>query len=828
MARSSTTGTTKRVGRKRISESPTADTIDVKPRASTRKVRAASTRSTRMSIDSDTVAKRNRSASQLSGQQSSLLEQDVLMPDAPLHDASIDDDEAVEEYDFSNDPEYVAEAEEDDQNDDTRSVISLSSEPSIGEGASYPVDRRPWLKFSESTRKDWETMYSNVTPYAINGDWSRTEAYQREKDHEMLRYLDDFPLPTWVIPTQQASNAYFQLMERMKWRNYGIPIYGRDRVPALSPDTAPPHQAFHAAPPPSRNMRGPPPGPGPSQHMQPSHYHTHPQGLPQHMIQNVHHQPMPPQHVPAHLANQQVPSHVPSQQYMGPVPHPNRGQFPPGLLPSQPYAQPIPVQNGAPPPGFGRPVGPPQSIPYGVPLGTYVGHPVPSPYGPPMPVPGQASGPPPPKPPKKQREKKETPVTGTPPPPAPTPPYAVRTKPAEMQNKPKRQPRASNSKNGKRPVRRQAEAEEFPWTRQMNFPEEKERAKWDDTIYDPATLNAMANVRAHNIPLMDTIDARLQEMQRLARIAKKAGSSGQDKTKTDPSADAEAKPKEKKKRGQNKNDAGDHSGGYSWANSASEKLGRKMGFALPEDAIDAGMADRLDDVSMAQLNICWNPGKKGVTEGLQQAIFSVRDSVVTRKQLDNTPILTRRAAECIVDFCPELLWRGLLLRVCSEGGYGNKDVRDRFCFNGCYCDKATITKRISAALGQKQVVPKSKGYQAGELEWYDENVKDFTCYIEYFGRRTGHRNLLKIQMQSDKRLAAHKKRIEQAGSELASPGEGPSSKGRKPGAGGGHTSEDMEGEDTESDGEGEESEENDDDAVSAQDSDILDAMSDSD
>jgi hypothetical protein len=83
-----------------------------------------------------------------------------------------------------------------------------------------------------------------------------------------------------------------------------------------------------------------------------------------------------------------------------------------------------------------------------------------------------------------------------------------------------------------------------------------------------------------------------------------------------------------------------------------------------------------------------------------------------------------------------------------------QQVRDRFCGNGCYCDKATITKRISAALGQKQIQPKAKGYTMDEWTWYDDNVRDFSRYIDFFGKRTSHRNMLKIQ------AAAKKHRLE--------------------------------------------------------------------
>lgn len=170
-----------------------------------------------------------------------------------------------------------------------------------------------------------------------------------------------------------------------------------------------------------------------------------------------------------------------------------------------------------------------------------------------------------------------------------------------------------------------------------------------------------------------------------------------------------------------------------------------------------------------KIKICWNPGKKGITQDLEQASFTIRDTIVTRQQLDQTPILTRRAAECIVDFCPDLLWREMLLRIASEAGFGNKDVRDRMCHNGNYVDKATITKRIGAALGQKQQqstaknrkkpepgasnpeLLKNKGYLKGEDDFYNTNVNDFHDYVAFFGKRTSHRTHLKIEPLPSKR-----------------------------------------------------------------------------
>lgn len=290
-------------------------------------------------------------------------------------------------------------------------------------------------------------------------------------------------------------------------------------------------------------------------------------------------------------------------------------------------------------------------------------------------------------------------------------------------------------------------------------------------------------------------------------------------------------------RGQRKGESGGdpyHSGAFSFAAPEDEERSIKLGYKIPDDALEAGESGKLDENKLADIKICWNPGKKGTTENLEQVKFSMKDTVVTRKQLKTTNVLNRRAAECIIDFCPDMLWRGMLLRICSEAGMGNKDVRDRFCYNGCYCDKATITKRISAALGQKQVQPKSKGYGPGELDWYELNVQDYAKYIDYFGKRSSHRNMLKIQMQGEKRKL--KQRALEAGKKSGDDEddkgneEGPS-KRPKLNADGKDAASDAA---QESDGEGEggvedgnESDASDDsNAVSLQDSDILDKMED--
>lgn len=153
-----------------------------------------------------------------------------------------------------------------------------------------------------------------------------------------------------------------------------------------------------------------------------------------------------------------------------------------------------------------------------------------------------------------------------------------------------------------------------------------------------------------------------------------------------------------------------------------------------DEVIEAGEADKLTMDELFRIKICWSPGKKGNSQDLEQAKFSAKDTVITRKMLAKTPVLTHRAGECIIDFCPDLLWRDILLRVLSEAGFSNKDIRDRFCLNGSFSDRATVAKRLGAALGKDTNPPRGKGKEAA-LEWCETNRDDFDNYQAFFGKR---------------------------------------------------------------------------------------------
>ncbi|SMQ46111.1 unnamed protein product [Zymoseptoria tritici ST99CH_3D7] len=786
------------------------------------------------------------------------------------------DDDAVEEYQFTDGDYYYTDEEEGDDWEDTMSVISLSSSDS-NDGVG--LDERPWSGFSTEMRRQWEFMYAEVTVRQLSNDWEVTEYYQLQKDNEMLRYMEDFPLPQWLIPQEVAQQAYFRLLERMRWRGQGMPIYGRHVHPSefapggaassstLQPLVASQHQILNdparSAPPcakRSENEHQPsqqrleqkPASVPPQQPCQSTAHNDEPttQSQGKDLARQIQHEQQ--QFQPKHPQAQTFPPHAqpppPSAQHHGgpPMMHPQQMHMNPQQFQQQQqmhqqqmHHQHMMLQQQMHPPMGPLPPHlqhPPQNPPYPFHLGYYPGMGRPGgmrPNGtfgmqqtyPPMPPSAQQAPEPP-----KRRAKKETPPPASPPPPPQTPPYEARKRPIEKK---------VQIKAGRRAIRKPAEAEDFPWARQIDYKAEKEKATWDLSIYDPETLRQMEATRQRNIPVIDDIDTKIQEQQRMARAGRKAKDKAGNSSETEPGP---AGKKERKKReGRPKGETGGdpyHSGNFAYVGPEDEAIAKKLGYELPDDLLDAAEEGKIDPDVQATIKICWNPGKKGMTENLEQGKFSVRDTIATRKQLDERPILTRVAAECIVDFCPDMLWRSMLLRITSEAGYGNKDVRDRFCYNGCYCDKATITKRISAALGQKQTQPKSKGYQPGEWEWYDENVKDFSKYIDFFGMRTSHRNMLKIQMAGEKRKRDKQEELKKAeeakkGKKGGKDGEdGQDEDGDDDKEGDGDAM-DVDGEDEPveadvdgdaADGSGDESDDS--NAVSAQDSDILDKMED--
>lgn len=339
------------------------------------------------------------------------------------------------------------------------------------------------------------------------------------------------------------------------------------------------------------------------------------------------------------------------------------------------------------------------------------------------------------------------------------PPYTPRARPSG---------RTIGNKPGRRYTRRQAEAERFPWNRDIDYVAERANVTWDDSMYDKDMLEEMAKTRARNAVTIkrtenDEETDEQRESRRTRRLSSNAGSESE-------AEKAKARPRSKGRKGKGSETATEIIRGdcYAFATKEDEEKGTATGFQTPEDIMNAYEDDKVSLETCADIKICWNPFKKGSTH-LEHARFSIKDTVLTNAQLDTKPMLNRRAGECIIDFCPHMMFKETLLRFESEAGLTNKDIRDRLSRNGNFVDNSTLTKRIGSALGQKQqqsvtrmskrktAAPldpanlKVKGYGQGEVTYYNNNVCDYDHYKIFFGHHSSHRSLLQFSRAASKR-----------------------------------------------------------------------------
>lgn len=91
---------------------------------------------------------------------------------------------------------------------------------------------------------------------------------------------------------------------------------------------------------------------------------------------------------------------------------------------------------------------------------------------------------------------------------APTPPYPTRDRPDQ---------RKTVGKAGRGKTRRQAEADEFPWNRQLDFiaarVASQSKDSWDDSVYDAEMLAEMARTRVRNEPVVAVLEDEITAKQ---------------------------------------------------------------------------------------------------------------------------------------------------------------------------------------------------------------------------------------------------------------------------------------------------------------------------
>ncbi|KAK6440429.1 hypothetical protein LTR95_003337 [Oleoguttula sp. CCFEE 5521] len=599
-----------------------------------------------------------------------------------ITDATSDSGSDVEEYTFTaedDEDELLADQEikdfvDDDTvvDDDARSHISVSSDiEEDGQVEICDLDQRPWRRMNHAERLVFESQFGQTFEQPLKESWNVTEDHHRVLDEMMFRYAADFPFAYWVSDKITVQAWVMRHYQRQTWRQNFGRVYNRPTRPLQQQQ-----QQYPQLPYPGAHHQG---ASHPSQHRRSTALPLHKVSMPPgshallgHGQYNVHHM----HGLDAILGTSQP-------QRMTYPPMANHGDL--GYLPNQPYSD--------------LSMGPCSHVNL------------------------RSSSP---------RNKKSSPA-----PPPPTPPYAVRQRPVNIKAPPK------TSRGTKR---RQAEADDFPWNRDFDFIKAKIAAQsskaWDMSIYDASTLKAMEAVRASNMPIFEGLEDTITSKQKNGRLAKKGK-----ELSCDPVSDDES-PAPRQKGGRRKTADADGTsptpdnnsalvGNFAFASEVDRKkaLSLSLKMTKPEDLIIAGEDMEITLEVLATIKIFWSPGNKGPSQNLHRAVFSVKDAILTHQQLAQTKILNETAAKCIIDFRPDLLWRETLIRILSEGNMSNKDIRDRVCLNGCNSDRATITKRLGAALGNNSSTVKDN-YEAEVkyVRWANGNRRDYKDYQSFFGK----------------------------------------------------------------------------------------------
>lgn len=573
--------------------------------------------------------------------------------------SNVEDD--VEEYhfteaDYPKSDEFDSGDFEGDPASDRKSIISLSSDISEGGPSSLPL--RPWKDFTREERIAWETMYTQITEYPMGGSWEITEDYQRAKDTEMMNYLQDFPLDTWVIPREQSQGAWFRLHERNRRRSLGMLVFVGENMPAFSTSSGSivfsPHASAHLAPAQTSGnfyrTRGP------------NHDHRtvfeldSPAKRQARSISNIEtYDPLRPRsqslgsHGVAHVTrnttttNVSYPRHSTHYELHGSLQGLSR------IASQASHQRTIPRTIRPMVSGFAQDANG-SSLSKQLPTANEK-------IEPPQ-QPTLANG----------RVSSATPTSSIR---ASTPPYPTRPRPGE---------RFLVHKKIRRNLTKLMHLEEYPWCREIDFKQVRATATWDDTCYDRNMLQAMDTIRAHNSAIIAELDSGTGEKSHSIRGSRKSQAEMRDDLSSSSPAIASRNTSGKKL----PVSGGDpyHSGDFAFATTDDEQRALALGTATPEDLMEAVEAGTVKLESVMCVKIFWCPGKRAPISDLRQVVFSVGDTVLTRKQLQHTPVLTTRAAECIIDFCPDMLWRSMLLRILSEAGFGNKAAS--FALQSCF------------------------------------------------------------------------------------------------------------------------------------------------
>ncbi|KAF2154211.1 hypothetical protein K461DRAFT_312163 [Myriangium duriaei CBS 260.36] len=570
-----------------------------------------------------------------------------------------------------------------------------------------------YLTWGREMRLQCETLFTMPVNTKLFDSWTRSEDYWYRKDKEMLEYLQDFPVSKWLIDQLIARAAYDAMQSRFRLRDEGKSVY-TDGVPEYWPYGKPevgtkvqnnntalslPIESGFVKPAPARQPRKPAValattsgftpvnGTKPISERQPRESNT------------VAASPTEPTAAPAVEAKSRKPRKSAADE------------------------APIPQHDGIIEPKARRAAKNSQTdVDDLSEAATYV-------HAPPPDVPAHPALNP-----RKRKAKSfsdvlpveddviELAIQSATVPQEPAneglevvqePPAKKRKVIADANEPEKREPRPKMQKRSSTPppfdrdpdVLQKLLVFDFPWQNDWAGDDPEE---WDDSIYDPARLSHISLIHTRNSKIVTKYmengkhgaqkrkSAAIFEGIKNDREDEETIVVGEVKT----GAIKPHKKRPKLKRSRNADQREHFSGRLDFADDEQEAKFRALRKYLSiEDAIKAAMVNPFDE-ALKNIEVAHDPGDS-LLDNLHLPRISIMDIARTRLQLYHTRIFTDRAAECLIDFCPDLLTNYMLLQVVSETKFGNTGVQIRLGQNGSMLSDSTITKRVSAALNRE-------------------------------------------------------------------------------------------------------------------------------
>ncbi|KAG8627013.1 hypothetical protein KVT40_004496 [Elsinoe batatas] len=269
---------------------------------------------------------------------------------------------------------------------------------------------------------------------------------------------------------------------------------------------------------------------------------------------------------------------------------------------------------------------------------------------------------------------------------------------------------------------------DLPWEASYATEEAEE---WDDGIYDQARLEHLEKVHDRNKAVVGAYmgGGRTDAGTRKNAASKAAKANEEIERPSVGPIPLAVRPDNKRPKNKKSGlaDQREHfSGRLAFADQENWEKFQTLPYNTIEEAIEAAMADPFDK-NLMSIEVTHDPGDS-ILSNLDLPRISIMDIARTRLQLFHIRVITKRAAECMIDFCPDLLLGFRLIQVVSETDFGNTGIQFRLGYNGSMLSDSTLTKRISSAVALEHNKTRAAEANKADKDFHKEHRKNYNKY----------------------------------------------------------------------------------------------------